>query len=93
MIGIKPGTATQILKDSPKAFLIYCFAHALNLSVGYMIRHVTFLDITISTTLEISNFIKLSLNKSPATLFKKMLCHGCFRGNFATASFRGALKN
>ena len=83
MIGMKPGTATQILKNSPKAFRIYCFALALNLSVGYMIRHGTFLDITISTTLETSNLIKLSLNKSPATLLKKMLCHGCFPGNFA----------
>ena len=80
---MKPGTATQILKNSPKAFRIYCFAHAFNLSVGYMMRHVTFLDITISTTLEISNLIKLSLKKSPATLLKKILCHGCFPGNFA----------
>lgn len=41
--GIKPGTATQILKKSPKASLIYCFSHAFNLSVGNMI-HLPFLD-------------------------------------------------
>ena len=50
MVGIKSGTATQILKKSPKAFLIHCFAHALNLSVADMMRHVPFLYNIISPT-------------------------------------------
>ena len=55
MIGAKSGTVTQISKMHQ--FLIHCFAHALNLLVGEMARHVPFLDNIISTTLEISNLI------------------------------------
>ena len=44
MVGLRSGLATQILDKSPKAFLIHCFAHALNLSVNDMVRQIPFLD-------------------------------------------------
>ena len=59
MMGLRFGLATQILDKSPKAFLIHCFAHALNLSVNDMVRQIPFLD-NMSNSLEISNLIKLS---------------------------------
>ena len=59
MVGLRSGLATQILDKSPKAFLIHCFAHALNLSVNDMVRQIPFLNNTMSNSLEISNLIKL----------------------------------
>ena len=60
MVDLTFGLATQILDKSSKAFLIHCFAHALNLSVNDMIRQIPFLDNIMSNSLEISNLIKLS---------------------------------
>ena len=60
MVGLRSGLATQILDKSPKAFLIHCFAHELNLSVNDMVRQIPFLDNIMSNSLEISNLIKLS---------------------------------
>ena len=59
IMGLRSGLATQILDKSPKAFLIHCFAHALNLSVNDMVRQIPFLE-NLSNSLEISNLIKLS---------------------------------
>ena len=75
MVGVKFVTATQILKKSPKVtFLIHCFAHALNLSVGGMMRHVPFLDNIMSTTPEISNLTNLS----PKRAYKLTSLTTCF---------------
>ena len=60
MLGLRSGLVTQILDKSPKAFLIHCFAHAINLSVNDMVRQIPFLDNIMSNSLEISNLIKLS---------------------------------
>ena len=60
MVGLRSGLATQILDKSPKAFLIHCFAHVLNLSVNDMVRQIPFIDNIMSNSLEISNIIKLS---------------------------------
>ena len=60
MVGLRSGLATQILDKSPKAFLIHCFAHALNLSVNDMVRQIPFLDNIMSNSLEFSNLIRLS---------------------------------
>ena len=43
MVGLRYGLATQILDKSPKAFLIHCFAHALNLPVNDMAHQIPFL--------------------------------------------------
>ena len=63
MVKMKSGTATQILKKVTKSLLIHCFAHALNLLVGDMIRQFHFLDNIMYTAFEISNLIKLSPKK------------------------------
>ena len=60
MVSLRSGLATQILDKSPKAFLIHCFAHALNLPVNDMVRQIPFLDNIMSNFLEISNLTKLS---------------------------------
>ena len=44
MVCLRSVLATQILDKSPKAFLIHCFAHPLNLSVNDMVRQIPFLD-------------------------------------------------
>ena len=69
MVSLRSGLATQILDKSPKAFLIHCFAHALNLSVKFMVPQIPFLDNVMSNSLEISNLIKL-LPKQNALLDK-----------------------
>ena len=60
MVGLRSGLATQILDKSPKAFLIHCFAHALNLSVNDMVCQIPFLDNIVSNSLKTSKLIKPS---------------------------------
>ena len=64
MVSLRSGLATQILDNAPKAFLIHCFAHALNLSVNDMVRQIPFLDNIMSNSLEISNLIKRSTKRN-----------------------------
>ena len=63
IVGLRSGLATQILDKSPRAFLIHCFAHALNLSVNYMVRQIPFLDNIMSNSLEISTLSDFHQNK------------------------------
>lgn len=60
MCGIKKGVSTHIIWENPKAFFTHSLKHALNLSVGDMVRHVQFLKDSMDTNYEISNLLKKS---------------------------------
>lgn len=60
MTGLKKGVATQILSESPLAFLTHCYGHALNLAVGDMIKAESLFRNTMDTTSELSKLIKKS---------------------------------
>lgn len=46
----KKKVSTQILEESPLAFLTHCYGHALNLAVGDMIKQERQLRSTVDTT-------------------------------------------
>lgn len=60
MTGKKKGVSTQILQESPLAFLTHCYGHALNLAVGDMIKAEPLLRDTMDITSELSKLIKKS---------------------------------
>ena len=55
--------STQILSESPKAFFRDRFGQALNLAVGDMVKSVRSLRDTMDATYEISNLVKISLER------------------------------
>ena len=58
MTGHKKGIESQILEESPLAFLTHCYGHVLNLAVGDMIRAEQLLGDSMDTTSELSKLIK-----------------------------------
>ena len=46
----KKKVSTQILEESPLAFLTHCYGHALNLAIGDMIKQERQLRSTVDTT-------------------------------------------
>ena len=62
MTGHKMEDASQILEESPLAFLTHCYGHSLNLADGDMIRTERLLWDTMDTTSELSKLKKSPLN-------------------------------
>ena len=68
--GHKKGVVSQILEESPLAFLTHCYDHALNSAIDDMIRAEGLLRDTIDTTSELSKLIK-NFHKRDAMLSKR----------------------
>ena len=60
MCGVKNGVSNNILSKNPKAFFSRCFGHALNLTVGDMVKDARFLKDSMDRTYIISNLIQKS---------------------------------
>ena len=55
LIGIKNDVSIEILSENPKTFFTHCFGHALNLTVGDMVKNVRLLKESIDKTYGISH--------------------------------------
>ena len=62
MTGHKMEDASQILEESPLAFLTHCYGHTLILAGDDMIRTERLLKDTMDTTNKLSKFNKSPLN-------------------------------
>ena len=54
MAGSRNGVKSQILKQEPRALLMYCYGHALSLSIADSARLIRLLGSTMATTHKIS---------------------------------------
>ena len=70
MAGNRNGTATEILKDEPRAVYTHCYGHALNLAACDTVWSNKILRDTLHTTNEISKLLKFSPRRD--TLFEKI---------------------
>lgn len=70
MVGIRSGVATLICKEEPRAILVHCYGHSLQLAVGDTVKEIKTMSDALDTTNEISKLLKYSPKRD--TLFEKL---------------------
>lgn len=66
MSGIKNGVATQIAKEEKRAMYTHCYAHSLNLAVGYVIKRFKVCSDALDVAFEITKLVKFSPKRNAA---------------------------
>lgn len=70
MVGVRGGVATLIQKDEPRATLVHCYGHSLQLAVGDTIKQIKLMADCLDITNEVSKLLKYSPKRD--TLFEKL---------------------
>lgn len=70
MVGARSGVATLIQREEPRAILVHCYGHSLQLAVSDTVKKIKTMADALDTTNEISKLIKYSPKRD--TLFEKL---------------------
>lgn len=70
MVGIRSGVATLIKNEEPRATLVHCYGHSLQLAVSDTVKQIKTMSDALDTTNEISKLLKYSPKRD--TLFHKL---------------------
>lgn len=70
MIDARSGVATLIQKEEPRAILVHCYGHSLQLAVCDTVKQIRIMSDALDTTNEISKLLKYSPKRD--TLFEKI---------------------
>ena len=70
MVGARSGVATLIQKEEPRAILVHCYGHSLQLAVSDTVKQIKPMSDALDTTNEISKLLKYSPKRD--TLFEKI---------------------
>ncbi|XP_003392082.2 PREDICTED: zinc finger MYM-type protein 1-like [Amphimedon queenslandica] len=60
MIGARSGVATLVQKEEPRAILVHCYGHSLQLAVCDTVKQIRIMSDALDTTNEISKLLKYS---------------------------------
>ena len=70
MVGARSGVATLVQKEEPRAILVHCYGHSLQLAVCDTVKQIRIMSDSLDTTNEISKLLKYSPKRD--TLFDKI---------------------
>ncbi|XP_011402633.1 PREDICTED: zinc finger MYM-type protein 1-like [Amphimedon queenslandica] len=70
MVGVRSGIASLIQREEPRAILVHCYGHSLQLAVSDTVKKIKTMADALDTTNEISKLLKYSPKRD--TLYEKM---------------------
>ena len=79
MTGSRNGVATKLQADEPRALLVHCYGHALNLAVGDAIKQSNVCRKSLETAFEVCKLIRFSPKRNAA--LDRIKCQDAFDGS------------
>ena len=79
MTGSRNGVATKLQADEPRALLVHCYGHALNLAVGDAIKQSKVCRKSLETAFEVCKLIRFSPKRNAA--LDRIKCQDAFDGS------------
>ena len=70
MVGVRSGVASLVKREEPRAILVHCYGHSLQLAVGDTVKKIKTMADALDTTNEISKLLKYSPKRD--TLFENI---------------------